>query len=165
MASKASAWPVRSGSASSCPVERVAAVAQSIAVGDPSDPKTASGPIVNQAGFDRILGVIERAKRYGARLVTGGAPHKHHGELAGGYRDSFAVPGRSRRGEANLMVATRSVAASDPAEPETAHSSLMARSVMTGRPAGPGTAHTGRFCCSMYCLTTVSGAPPTVPAK
>lgn len=23
----------------------------------------------------------------------------------------------------------------------------------------------GRFCCSMYCLTMVRGAPPTVPAK
>lgn len=31
--------------------------------------------------------------------------------------------------------------------------------------AEPGDAHTGRFCCSMYCLTTESGAPPTVPAK
>lgn len=32
-------------------------------------------------------------------------------------------------------------------------------------PAEPGGAHTGRFCCSMYCRITESGAPPTVPAK
>ncbi|KOG29183.1 hypothetical protein AQJ84_03485 [Streptomyces resistomycificus] len=31
----------------------------------------------------------------------------------------------------------------------------------------PGTrcAHTGRFCCSTYCRTTLSGAPPAVPEK
>ena len=47
-------------------------------------------------------------------------------------------PGAHAGGEANLMVATRSVAASAPAEPETAHSSLMARSAMTARPGGAG---------------------------
>ncbi|MEW1837575.1 AMP-binding protein [Nonomuraea angiospora] len=25
--------------------------------------------------------------------------------------------------------------------------------------------HTGSFCCSMYCSSTVSGGPPTDPAK
>ena len=61
------------------------------------------------------------------------------------YRIHSQCIGLQPGGEANLMVATRSVADS--------------------RPAEPGSAHTGRFCASMYCLTTVRGAPPTVPAK
>ncbi|MFC3242430.1 aldehyde dehydrogenase family protein [Gordonia humi] len=33
---------------------------------------TVSGPVVNEAAADRIMGVIERAKNDGARLVCGG---------------------------------------------------------------------------------------------
>ena len=45
-----------------------------ITLGDPFDPATMAGPVVNQAAVDRILGMIERAKADGARLVVGGAP-------------------------------------------------------------------------------------------
>ncbi|WUO44263.1 hypothetical protein OHT57_26685 [Streptomyces sp. NBC_00285] len=77
-----------------------------------------------------------------------------------GYRNSFAAhrtpglcweirafPSRVLQagGEATLMVATRSVADSGPAE--------------------SADVHTGRFCCLMYCLTVLSGAPSRVPAK
>ena len=48
---------------------------------------------------------------------------------------------------------------------EESHPSVATRSVAVSAPAEPGNAHTGRFCCSMYCLITVSGAPPAVPAK
>ncbi|KPI15172.1 hypothetical protein OK006_3045 [Actinobacteria bacterium OK006] len=68
-------------------------------------------------------------------------------------------------GEANLMVATRSVADSGPAEPDTAVPRLRCGASRGLVPAEHGGAHTGRFCCSMYCLSTLSGAPPTVPAK
>jgi aldehyde dehydrogenase (NAD+) len=64
-------------------VDRVAAIAKSIAVGDPFEPSTISGPVVNEAALERILGVIERAKLDGARLVTGGA--RLGGPLADGY--------------------------------------------------------------------------------
>ena len=42
-----------------------------------------SGPVVNEAALDRILGMIEQAKVDGARLVTGGA--RLEGDLAAGY--------------------------------------------------------------------------------
>jgi len=64
-------------------LERVATIAKSIQVGDPFDPGTVAGPVVNQAALERILGMIERAKLDGSRLVTGGA--RLNGPLAKGY--------------------------------------------------------------------------------
>jgi acyl-CoA reductase-like NAD-dependent aldehyde dehydrogenase len=65
-------------------VDRVVALAEGVAVGDPLDPGTLMGPVVNQAACDRIMGVIERARTdSGGRLVTGG--HRLDGDLAGGY--------------------------------------------------------------------------------
>ena len=66
-------------------VARVVATAGFIAVGDPLDTGTVSGPVVNEAALHRILGVIDRAKADGARLVTGGSQLTLGGELAGGY--------------------------------------------------------------------------------
>ncbi|ARE38202.1 aldehyde dehydrogenase (plasmid) [Rhodococcus sp. BH4] len=64
-------------------IARVTALAGYIKVGHPLDPTTVSGPVVNQAALDRILGMIDRAKNSGARLITGGS--RIGGELAGGY--------------------------------------------------------------------------------
>jgi aldehyde dehydrogenase (NAD+) len=61
----------------------VAEIAKAIKVGDPFDPSTVSGPVVSKAALDRIMGMIERAKLDGARLVTGGA--RLEGALAHGY--------------------------------------------------------------------------------
>ncbi len=49
-----------------------AAVADRIRVGDPTDPATTQGPVVNRAQFDRIQAYIETGIREGGRLVTGG---------------------------------------------------------------------------------------------
>jgi aldehyde dehydrogenase (NAD+) len=62
---------------------RVSVVAKSIPVGDPWDPAVLAGPVVNEAALERILGIIERAKIDGARLVAGGS--RIGGDLAGGY--------------------------------------------------------------------------------
>ena len=64
-------------------VARVATVAKGIPVGDPWDPTVLAGPVINEAALERILGMIERAKTDGARLVTGGS--RIGGDLAGGY--------------------------------------------------------------------------------
>jgi aldehyde dehydrogenase (NAD+) len=66
-------------------VERVAATAGFITVGDPLDGVTVSGPVVNEVALQRILGIIDRAKADGARLITGGARRILDGDLAGGY--------------------------------------------------------------------------------
>ena len=66
-------------------VARVVATAGFITVGDPLDAGTVSGPVVNEAALHRILGVIDRAKADGARLVTGGSQLSLDGDLAGGY--------------------------------------------------------------------------------
>jgi aldehyde dehydrogenase (NAD+) len=64
-------------------VNRVAAMAKMINVGDPFAPGVMAGPVVNEAALHRILGMIERAKADGSRLVTGG--NRLGGELADGY--------------------------------------------------------------------------------
>lgn len=64
-------------------IAQVTQIVKSIRVGDPFDPKTVSGPVINKAAVDRILGMIERAKKDGARLITGGMPLKLDGDLAG----------------------------------------------------------------------------------
>jgi aldehyde dehydrogenase (NAD+) len=64
-------------------IDRVATVVKGIRVGDPFDTDTDVGPVVNAAAVERILGMIERAKHSGARLVAGGG--RVGGALAGGY--------------------------------------------------------------------------------
>lgn len=64
-------------------LERVTAIAQSFPIGDPWTPGHLVGPVISAAAVERILEMIEQAKRDGARLVTGG--NRVGGELAGGY--------------------------------------------------------------------------------
>ena len=58
-----------------------------IRVGDPLDPSTLVGPVVTEAAMQRILGVIERAKTDGAKLLAGGS--RLGGDLADGW---FVAP-------------------------------------------------------------------------
>jgi aldehyde dehydrogenase (NAD+) len=68
-------------------IARITEIAKTITVGDPFDPATLSGPVINQAAVDRILAMIEQAKLDGARLVAGGVRlnGRFDGALAGGY--------------------------------------------------------------------------------
>ncbi|HZE89823.1 MAG TPA: aldehyde dehydrogenase family protein, partial [Verrucomicrobiae bacterium] len=52
-------------------LEKVVAGTRAIAVGDPADPKTQMGPVINERAQATILGYVEAGKREG-RLVTGG---------------------------------------------------------------------------------------------
>jgi aldehyde dehydrogenase (NAD+) len=63
-------------------VARVAAMTNSIVVGDPLDPGTQMGPVICESACERILGVIERSRAEG-RLVAGG--ERLGGDLAGGF--------------------------------------------------------------------------------
>jgi len=53
-------------------VDAMAAVFDRFKVGDPTDPGTNVGPVINARARDRILGMIEAAKAEGARVVKGG---------------------------------------------------------------------------------------------
>ncbi|MGO4327607.1 aldehyde dehydrogenase family protein [Cupriavidus sp. 2TAF22] len=54
-------------------VEKLAARAGSIRVGDPAAPDTAMGPVVSAAQMKTVLDYVEIGKREGATAVTGGA--------------------------------------------------------------------------------------------
>ncbi len=64
-------------------LERIRAMSAGFAPGDPTSPTTVLGPVITAGARDRIIGVIDRAARDGATLVTGGkAPG---GDLADGF--------------------------------------------------------------------------------
>ena len=50
----------------------LAAEARKAIVGDGLDPKTQMGPIQNRKQYERVIGILEDAKRSGARIVAGG---------------------------------------------------------------------------------------------
>jgi benzaldehyde dehydrogenase (NAD) len=52
--------------------ERLAERAGALAVGDPRDPATEIGPLVNEAAVDRVTGLVEDAVSLGAEVVAGG---------------------------------------------------------------------------------------------
>ena len=64
-------------------LDRIVKRASSIVLGDPFDPATQMGPVINEAACHRILGVIEQAVAEGPHLMTGGS--RAGGELAAGY--------------------------------------------------------------------------------
>jgi aldehyde dehydrogenase (NAD+) len=53
-------------------VELVEATAATLRIGDPRDPSTAIGPLVNRAQYDRVQGFIRRGQEQGATLIVGG---------------------------------------------------------------------------------------------
>jgi len=53
-------------------VEKVTERMQQIVAGDPLDPKTTFGPLVNRRQMERVLDYISSGKQSGATLVTGG---------------------------------------------------------------------------------------------
>ena len=65
-------------------VDLAKTMVEQLPIGDPADPSTVFGPVVNDVACERILGVIEKARFDGAgRLITGGT--RLSGDLADGY--------------------------------------------------------------------------------
>jgi len=50
---------------------------EKLAYGDPTNPAHLMGPVVSRRQHERVLGYIEKGKREGARLLTGGGVPKH----------------------------------------------------------------------------------------
>jgi len=63
-------------------IEAAAGLTSMVTFGDPFDPATTSGAIINQRQLERVLGFIEKAPSEGARLVAGG--DRPGGDLAQG---------------------------------------------------------------------------------
>ena len=57
-------------------VERVAARARKLRVGDPLDPKTEVGPLIHPRHLDKVMGYMDVARGEGARIVCGGERHE-----------------------------------------------------------------------------------------
>jgi gamma-glutamyl-gamma-aminobutyraldehyde dehydrogenase len=55
-------------------VARFTAAAARLVIGDPADPNTQTGPLINRAARDRVAGAVEAARTGGARVHTGGLP-------------------------------------------------------------------------------------------
>lgn len=53
---------------------RIAETMQAVRSGNPFDPETEMGPLVNRAQLERVASVVQRSVSSGARLVTGGEP-------------------------------------------------------------------------------------------
>lgn len=70
-------------------VERFAARAAALRVGDPADPATDMGPVISPASRDRCLEHVAEAMREGARLVCGGGAPSLPERLRGG---NFVAP-------------------------------------------------------------------------
>jgi aldehyde dehydrogenase (NAD+) len=60
-------------------VEKVAARARTITLGNPLDPATEMGPVANEAQFRKVTGILEEAQRQGATAVCGGGPAEELG--------------------------------------------------------------------------------------
>jgi acyl-CoA reductase-like NAD-dependent aldehyde dehydrogenase len=62
-------------------VEKVAARANSIKLGDPNDAETEMGPVANRPQYDKVLGYLEGAAAEGATFACGGEPDAERGGL------------------------------------------------------------------------------------
>ncbi|MFD7379501.1 aldehyde dehydrogenase family protein [Streptomyces mirabilis] len=56
-------------------LDQFMAAARRLVIGDPADPRTQLGPLVNRAAFDRVVAAVEAARAGGAQIHTGGLPH------------------------------------------------------------------------------------------
>ena len=63
-------------------LDKVFKIGKSLQPGDPLDPKTAMGAMVDKTQMERVLGYIEKGKKEGAKLVFGGARTRNE---TGGY--------------------------------------------------------------------------------
>jgi aldehyde dehydrogenase (NAD+) len=62
-------------------VEKVAARAATIRLGDPTDPGTEMGPVANRPQYEKVLGYLRGAAEEGATFATGGGPATERGGL------------------------------------------------------------------------------------
>src|SRR6516162_8963179 len=72
-------------------LEKVFAVGKKLQPGDPLDPKTSMGAMVDKTQMERVLGYIEKGKKEGAKLVLGG--NRARNETGGYYIEPTVFDG------------------------------------------------------------------------
>lgn len=60
---------------------KVVARAESIRLGDPTDPETEMGPVANRPQYEKVLGYLDAARAEGATIACGGGPATQLGGL------------------------------------------------------------------------------------
>lgn len=58
-------------------VDRLAALARAVVIGDPVDPAVTMGPLISREHLDRVEGFVKRAEADGATVVVGGSRPKN----------------------------------------------------------------------------------------
>lgn len=66
-------------------VSQFAKYVDSLVVGDPMDAKTFMGPLVSKPHYDKVLSMLEAAKKDGGKVVAGGTRPDLGQKFAGGY--------------------------------------------------------------------------------
>lgn len=84
-------------------LEKVIAVTKKIKLGDPLDPNTGIGAIIDQKQMQRVLGYIDVGQKEGAKLLCGG---KRAIEASGGY---FIEPTVFDRVQPNMKIAQEEI--------------------------------------------------------
>nr|WP_295468890.1 betaine-aldehyde dehydrogenase [Mesorhizobium sp.] len=74
-------------------VDRLVERTKKIRLGDPLDPETQMGPLINKAQHDKVLGYIEIGKKEGATLATGGGAPELQGFENGFYVEPTVFTG------------------------------------------------------------------------
>lgn len=82
-------------------IEKLAARAKSLRMGDPSDVSTNLGPLISQKQMERVLSYIRIGKSEGAQTVTGGE--------AGGPRGYFVQPTVFASVRSNMRIAREEI--------------------------------------------------------
>jgi (Z)-2-((N-methylformamido)methylene)-5-hydroxybutyrolactone dehydrogenase len=62
-------------------LEKVVARAESIRLGDPTQPETEMGPVANRPQYEKVLGYLDGARTEGATIACGGGPDADLGGL------------------------------------------------------------------------------------
>jgi aminomuconate-semialdehyde/2-hydroxymuconate-6-semialdehyde dehydrogenase len=75
--------------------ERFVAVAESMKVGDPKDPSTQMGPLIEAAHLEKVHGYVELGQAEGGTLLTGGEPVTANGCENGFYYPPTILTGLS----------------------------------------------------------------------
>ncbi|MBL8686546.1 MAG: aldehyde dehydrogenase [Alphaproteobacteria bacterium] len=84
-------------------LEKVIAITKKIKLGDPLDPNTGIGAIIDQKQMQRVLGYIDIGQKEGAKLLCGG---KRAIEASGGY---FVEPTVFDRVQPNMKIAQEEI--------------------------------------------------------